>query len=86
MGMEKRAETARKDGRHAARAGGAMPWHGGFSGQSSVEYALVVVGVFAVVACLGFMVHAFAEGPLGRVVLESLSHRLVRGVLDVAVF
>ena len=55
-------------------------------GQSTVEYALVVAGLLAIIVGLAALVRAVSAGAFEDVVLESLSHRLVRGVVDVVAF
>lgn len=53
------------------------------SGQGSVEYALVLVGLIALGAALASLTGFFDEGGFEQRFLESLTHRLSWGVLDV---
>ena len=55
-------------------------------GQSTVEYAIVVAGLFAIVVGFSAFVRAISSGALEGVALDSLSHRLVWGIADVAAF
>lgn len=55
-------------------------------GQSTVEYVLVVVGLFAIVVGFAAFVRAISSGSFESVVLDSLSHRLIRGIADVVAF
>ena len=56
------------------------------SGQSTVEYAIVCAGVLALVVGLGVLLHAASDGAMADHVLDALSHRLPKGVLDVFAF
>lgn len=58
----------------------------GASGQGTVEYAIVVAGVLIVAAAFSLLAHAVAEGGVAQGVLDSLTHRLPKGVLDVRLF
>lgn len=55
-------------------------------GQGSVEYALVVVAFLAVAIALGALWHFVSEGDLAQDAVETLTHRIPRGVLDVVLF
>ena len=57
-----------------------------FAGQGTVEYALVTIAVFAAVSALFLIVRAISDGGITQGVLDSLTHRLPRGVLDIALF
>ena len=57
-----------------------------FTGQGTVEYALVTIAVFAAVSALFLIVRAISDGGITQGVLDSLTHRLPRGVLDIALF
>lgn len=56
------------------------------SGQGTVEYALVVAGVLVVAVGFSLIAHAVAEGGMAQGVLDSLTHRLPKGVLDAMLF
>ena len=51
------------------------------NGQSTVEYALVVTAI-------GFsaFIHAIDSGAFADIVLQPMTHRLAKGVLDVLAF
>lgn len=55
-------------------------------GQGTVEYALVVAGVLIVAVGFSLIAHAVAEGGIAQGVLDSLTHRLPKGVLDAMLF
>lgn len=55
-------------------------------GQSTVEYALVVAAFVAVAIGISAFVRAIASGTLSNIVLQSMTHRLAKGVLDVLAF
>lgn len=59
---------------------------GGRKGQATVEYALLVIAVLAIVLGMGALARAISSGALSIGVLDSLSHRLPKGVLDIALF
>lgn len=56
------------------------------SGQGTVEYALVVAGVLVVAVGFSLIAHVVAEGGMAQGVLDSLTHRLPKGVLDAMLF
>ena len=56
------------------------------NGQSTVEYALVVTAFIAVAIGLSAFIHAIDSGAFTDVVLQSMTHRLAKGVLDVLAF
>ena len=56
------------------------------AGQGTVEYALVVAGVLVVAVGFSLIAHAVAEGGMAQGVLDSLTHRLPKGVLDAMLF
>lgn len=56
------------------------------SGQGTVEYALMAAALIAVAAGLAAFWHFAAQGSFASAAVESLSHRLAKGVLDIALF
>ena len=69
--------------RRIAQAGSA---YSSFAGQGTVEYALVTIAVFAAISALFLIVNSVSDGGITQRVLDSLTHRLLRGVLDIALF
>ena len=69
--------------RRIAQAGSAYSL---FAGQGTVEYALVTIAVFAAISALFLIVNSVSDGGITQRVLDSLTHRLLRGVLDIALF
>lgn len=55
-------------------------------GQGTVEYALVATAFIAMIVCLGVLWRFVAEGGFSSGVVESLTHRLAKGVVDLAAF
>lgn len=55
-------------------------------GQGAVEYALVVAGVLVVALGFAAILHAVSQGGAAQGVADALTHRLPKGVLDVALF
>lgn len=55
-------------------------------GQGTVEYALVAIGLFAVVMGLSVLARVFIGGSATELLLGSLTHRLPKGVADVILF
>lgn len=55
-------------------------------GQSTVEYALVVVAFLAVAIALGVLWRFVSEGNLAQEMTETLTHRIPQSVLDVMLF
>lgn len=51
-----------------------------------MEYALVAAALIAVAAGLAAFWHFAAQGSFASAAVESLSHRLAKGVLDIALF
>ena len=51
-----------------------------------MEYAIVVAGVLIVAVAFSLLAHAVAEGGVAQGVLDSLTHRLPKGVFDVRLF
>ncbi|MCI1666379.1 MAG: hypothetical protein LKI25_08500 [Atopobiaceae bacterium] len=73
---------SRAEGEGAAR---------GQSGQSTVEYALVLLAFMAMLAAMAFVWHAAEGGGLGRLAADAASHSLANGITlelvqDVALF
>ena len=70
--------------------------HSAENGQSTVEYALVVTAFIAVAigfpafiaVAIGFpaFIHAIDSGAFADIVLQPMTHRLAKGVLDVLAF
>lgn len=56
------------------------------SGQSSVEYALVIVALLAIALGFGALYQAFSDGSVALIVVDSLTHRLPKGVFDIVLF
>ncbi len=56
------------------------------NGQSTVEYALLVTAFIAVAIGLSAFIHAIDSGAFADVVLQPMTHRLAKGVLDVLAF
>lgn len=55
-------------------------------GQSTVEYALVVVAFLALAIALGVLWRFASEGNFAQDMTESLTHRIPQSVLDVVLF
>ncbi len=58
----------------------------GASGQGTVEYALVTVAFLAIAIGLAMLWRFLAEGGFAVAVVDSLTHRLVKGVFDLVLF
>lgn len=58
----------------------------GACGQGTVEYALVTAAFLAIVLCLGVLWRFASEGGFASGVVDSLAHRLARGMADVVLF
>lgn len=58
----------------------------GESGQSTVEYAVVAAALTMMVVGMGALWRFFSDGSAVSVVIESLTHALPWGVLDVSAF
>ena len=56
------------------------------NGQSTVEYALVVTAFIAVAIGFSAFIHAIDSGAFADIVLQPMTHRLAKGVLDVLAF
>ena len=56
------------------------------NGQSTVEYALVVAAFIAVAIGLSAFIRAIDSRAFTDVVLQPMTHRLAKGVLDVLAF
>ena len=57
-----------------------------FVGQGTIEYALVTIAVFAAISALFLIARSVGDGGIAQGVLDSLTHRLPIGVLDIALF
>ncbi len=76
------SENSRAVERHSKR----HQWPVRRQGQSTIEYALVTAGFLALLTGTGVLMHYIAEGRLASLVVESLTHRLPWGVIDVGLF
>lgn len=56
------------------------------NGQSTLEYALVATAFIAVAIGISTFIHAIDSGTFADIVLQSMTHRLAKGVLDVLAF
>lgn len=56
------------------------------SGQSSVEYALVTIALLAIALGFGALYNAFSDGSMAHIAVDSLTHRLPKGVFDIVLF
>lgn len=85
----KRRQRDERDQGHAhgrRRVGGvpgrAWPWWlAGDSGQSTLEYALVLVAFLSMVAALGLAWHAARDGTLVRMATNAATHQASGGTL-----
>lgn len=55
-------------------------------GQGTVEYALVTVAFLAIALCLGVLWRFIADGGFASGVVDSLTHRLAKGMADIVLF
>lgn len=78
----KRTVAQDESGRIAQAGIGRSP----FVGQGTVEYALVTIAVFAAISALFLLARSVSDGGIAQGVLNSLTHRLPIGVLDIALF
>ena len=69
----------RREGRRRARSPIAG-WAAEERGQSTVEYALVVLAFLAALVALGLMWHAVREGAFQRLSQDAASHSLAGGL------
>lgn len=58
----------------------------GRKGQGTVEYALITAAFLAIALCLGVLWRFIADGGFASGVVDSLTHRLTKGVADVVLF
>lgn len=56
------------------------------NGQSTVEYTLVVTAFIAVAIGFSAFIHVIDSGAFVDIVLQPMTHRLAKGVLDVLAF
>lgn len=56
------------------------------NGQSTVEYVLVVAAFIAIATGFSSFIHAIDSGTFADIVLQPMTHRLAKGVLDVLAF